>query len=429
MRALTALLAVLALGCLLPSPHVAQDAPANEPAIELMRLYREKGRNWSYRELNWTRAGVTKEQVIQYRVLKTSDADCEVSRSTVSTFEVNSSTEKFRFDDKDRSHAEWAAAALPTVEVKLAFRTFACKKHRERVGDVDVTTWVSTEFHPLVVRQTILGKDSLQSLTLTSFEESPTDPWLLYRIAGRTWTIRFGTAASPIYTRNTVKDVTDTQATVVSEQLDKDMKPFGGAAASQYTLTFSNAVYEMDFGPQPPSTRETFTCQAGEFDCAVSKFGDVKYYASARWSGLIVGSDAKNAGYELIEFDLGHDAMRFYRAAGNKLVRRITKDKVVTTETITVTALEGNKATVLTMVRDAQDKEIQRSESVVDVPERTAPVMAYAGQDEVALELECGTMACIRTMEGKVARYHHHGMLLFSDGDGTTIEAIEIDIE
>lgn len=421
---------LLTLMAVLVSVTAAQDAPKADPTVELMKLYREKGRAWTFREIQWHRGGVATEQHVHQRVdWVSAEKITLVTTRVTDNFNSDSVTESFPFTSEQHLHAEWADAKLPTVELKLPFRTFPCKKHRQRVGDVDVTSWVSTEFHPLVVRQSFVGKDRLHTRVLTGFDDTAFDRWLLYRVAGRSWLMQTRYGSTVQYLKNEVTEVAGTRVKVSVTMLDSKRKPIEGVPPVASTIE----IDATDFDPvelmPTPTKRVMYKCTAGEFHCDVMNYGDTSYYTSRRWGMLLVGTTGEDSSNDLVEFDLGHNAERFWYAKDNKLVRRITRGQTVTTETIVVTGAEATESTYLTVIHDAKGTEVSRTEGKIALTRPAAPFMPYANQDEVMIELECGKLAAIRTSKDGVVSHHYHGILALSEAPNEHSELIELDME
>lgn len=402
---------------LLASVNVAQDAPQPQPepdpAIELNRLFKQKDRQWTHRILTWSRGEATYVEnetstIVSIDVegwvdVKLVSDRAEGVGTSTSTFNANTVETKFKW---------YADVNLPVETIDTGFSEFECRKHRETVNGLQVTTWVSTEYHPLIVKQTALGPDSSVIRTLSDFQSQKTDPYLLYRKIGRSWTTRNtveleGMDAMVTYNRTTVTKLSDDSVTCNMEMLDADMKPMAGVGATEYEIELTTsddmAVYaEYAMGDQPKHEKKEIGI--GEFDCYMTSYGDTMTWTSTQWPGLAVYMETDMMVMELIEFDLGHDELKFYRTVGNYYETRTTTGDVVTSNRHEVTSVEDGKAIVTQTVYGAEGdvlttttytETLETDDGDEEADRELA--MPYDGQEEGWITTDGGSFAAIRT--------------------------------
>lgn len=427
----------------------AQDAKPEskpDPKVELMKLYKTAGTSWSYRTVTWDREGGAESSSESWRVEKIDDNRATVTHSG-RNLRGNSSwsgTEHRAIDKPWPDDVAFADTALPEETLDLGFAKFPCKKHSKIEDGEQVTHWVSTEHHPLVVKRVKLTPNSSEIRKLTSFQTSEVDVWLLYRMPGRSWTMKSSmTQGEHMHVsgyRQTVKSVDGMNATVTMEVLDKDLKAFPGMAPTEYKMEMRSAEPARNPQPQPvvASKNETIKVEAGEFACTVTEIGKTKTWMSTTWAGLMVRMEAENMVSELVAFDLGHDEGRFLRSAGNSATLRSATEvagmKIATISRRTVSAVTEGKATVININMDQNGREVGRSETSETVAEKASPLLAYSGQKEETIVTPAGTfVALVTELAPGQKTWTHHGVVvrqeMKTDDYSIIIEATELKLE
>ncbi|MBE7492852.1 MAG: hypothetical protein HS108_14010 [Planctomycetes bacterium] len=417
---------IFPLVCLLPlllAHTLAQDAPRPKSAgkTELLKLYRTAGTVWHHRVVSWQRGGAAESSTESGRVESVEGNNAVVVESTRTFTGLVNGTKTARDLSKPTDEdLAFADEKLPLEELDLGFARFACRRHRVTRDGEQITTWVSTEHHPLVIKQVRLGPDHSVIRKLTGFALATPDPWLLYRMAGRRWVHKNSTgkdAATTHYMVQTVKSVASDHAMVSMDMLDKDRKSMlGGVEIPPTRYNFTAIAEDGVLAENPPvPTREKLTTEAGEFDCMVTKTGETKVWMSAVWTMLVVKLESPTMVQELVEFDLGHDLLRFFRTAGNTETTRITTEvggmQATSLTRRTVTKFEDGKATVQTVTLDGNGREVTRNEMQLDVPDKTLPVLKYAGQREELVVTPAGNFVAIVQSPGNELRnWTHHGI-------------------
>lgn len=418
---------ILAATLLVAGAVIAQDEPPQpaKSAIRPMELYKAKGRAWTHRVTEWERGGKARTGNSRGKITE-SDGVIATYTSNL-TWEDGSggggSKGQVEVSDMDEDQKAWADAKLPEETLEAGGVKWQCRRHVAKAEGIETTTWVSSEYHPLIVKQVKLGKDYCRIEKLTSFESAELDPYGLYRIAGRSWLTRNTTrieGMDPIvsHTRWTVKECTPDGATLTMLMLDKDKKPMAGMDASDVTVPFKAASAEAaPEGDAPVLAREKKKCEAGEFDCWLSDVAGTKSWSSVNFPGLVVCIEYASGEIELIEFDLGHDPRRLYRTAGNYYVSSTTHSfggmQTRNSMRIEVSSVKDGKATYTTTSYDENGTEQFNNESTMRVPEPGTPMMPYTNQLEETISTPAGTFRCIRSDGGNgMVSWSWHGIVI-----------------
>lgn len=407
----------LALLLLAGSVNFAQDPkPAGEvdPAVQLMNLYRVKGRSWSHRVITWQRGSGPSVQISNGWVSEVKDGRAEVRSQIGGTGRgsVSSSVASHQLDDPNHKLRADAAKDAPEVEIDLGWRKFRCKKVKLDVEGAQRTSWISTEFHPLVVKHVEMRENGTTIMNLQSFLEAPVDPWLLYRKQGRKWTqqtlVRIGGnggarvgLGSTSKMQYRVKEARENSASWTMSMLDANGKP---SFSQDQEMQFTSGAIERDSAPIVDTSMQLKSCQAGEFLCWYTKQGGYETWSSVNWPGVLVAMEAKDYSMELVDFDLGHDEQAFFRAQGNSYELSTTSGGSTTKVRCEVTQLTDGTATFRTTALDADGKEVSATDSVQEVPELQETLMAYAGQVEELVVTPAGSFPAIRTTDDSGAR-------------------------
>jgi hypothetical protein len=184
---------------------------------------------------------------------------------------------------------------------------------------------------------------------------------------------------------------------------------------------------------------ETITVEAGAFACGVYESEDGKAWLSEQWPSLMVRVTEETGEVELVEFDLGHDGMRFYRTAGNFYVLRSTTSfggmDIESEMRMEVKSVKDGKAKYSIVSMDANGNEQMNSEQTMDVPAKEGVTMPYEDQVEETVTVAAGTFRCIKTeVEGSgMTMWMHHGIIvkstMSSDNIKMTQELTELKME
>jgi hypothetical protein len=336
-------------------------------------------------------------------------------------------TGEHRFADEAEANKHWADPALPVATLDMGFAKFECNKHVAKEEGIETTTWVSREYHPLIVKQVKLGKDSCEVRRLTSFDSALVDQFSLYRVAGRSWTLRNtltveGMDPLVTHTRYTVVAVDASKASYKTEMLDHNRKLMAGTQPTRSDIQFK--VDEL--GPAHAADVEVIVSQElceidlGEFECTKTEVLGVTSWMSVHWPMLPVKMELKGSTFELVEFDLGHDAMRFYRTAGNSYVLRSTTSfggmDMESEMRMEVKSIKDGKTKYVIVSMDQNGNELMRNEQTLDVPEKEGAAMPYDDQVEETVTVPAGTFRCIKTeVEGSgMTMWMHHGIVVKS---------------
>lgn len=413
-HAFTMLLAVIAVALGLGISRAQDTPPAAkpDPSVSLLKLYRTAGASWSYRIVSWHREGGASSSSESLRVESVTDGVARLATSgrSFSGDSVWRSSASQVLEAPNAEHLAWAAAGLPEETLNLGFASFACKKVQRKDAGQQVTTWVSTEFHPLVVKQVTLSAQAAEVRTLTAFQAAEVDPWLLYRVVGRSWTVRTTVTvpgADPMVSgyMQTVTALEADSATVSMQMLDQDLKPLAGIEPTESRMELRSAA-PAEGAPKPevaaqpaPTTREKLKTPAGEFDCQRTEYGASKIWMATTWPSLPVRIEAQNMVSELVAFDLGHDHGRFYRKAGNSWTLRSTTEagamRSVSLSRTSVLASADGTATLQMTSLDANGREIARNEFKSKILEATSPLLPYAGQQEELVNTPAGNFPAV----------------------------------
>ena len=304
-------LSIALLMLLLVAPAIlAQDEkPDNEakPEVVLRKLYATEGRAWNYRIIHWSRGESPVVETTSDCVAKIKDGKAEIKGDTFD-FEGDVMETRDSFldlDGADDDEKALVADDLPLETLDMGFRKFECRKLVRKDDGVQVTTWTSTEYHPLIVKQVTFEGDYTEIRKLTSFVSAERDPWLLYRMDGRHWktktTIKLGGVNQTNYSEYSVSNVTDSSADYTVLALDAQ-----GTVVSSTTLPIEFKQVSTAQAPAKPPTIEEKECEAGTFECYLTVNNGTKIWSSTVWTGLTVALEMKGVTSELVEFDLGH---------------------------------------------------------------------------------------------------------------------------
>jgi hypothetical protein len=395
----------VALLVLAATVGVAQDKPAAEPALELMALYKQSGRSWSYKIINSIQG---EAPLVKLSTTRITAVEGTIARCTTETSLADGTVLSSSSSDVDTSvvpeHAKaWAVDDLPIVKLDMGFATFECKKHQHKADGIQVTTWLSTEFHPLVVKRVTFESASTSVHKLTSFSAAQVDPWLLYKKEGRRWktksTINAGGRPTNSFVEYTVKEVREDAATYSMGMLDANGKAM---FTQDQEMKFTKPGVAAPAGKAPQTTMETKKVEAGEFQCNLMDLGGTKSWTSVQWPMLVVAMESNTFTMELIEFDIGHDEHLFYRTKGNHYtVRRVTTtDAGVSEATVMweVIDVAEDAATVRTTLTEGGKQMVTEDRHEFSTGDTEAVLFGEEEWEaEEWIEVEAGGFAALRT--------------------------------
>ncbi|MBX3473632.1 MAG: hypothetical protein KF754_04555 [Planctomycetes bacterium] len=422
-------LILVLLGLAVLSPMIvaqqADEAGKPDPKVALMKLYRTQGATWSHRMVSWSRGGLAVSSTETSKVEKATDAAATLSvagRSKDGNHTWSSNAIVY-FNKPAPEFLAYAGEKLVEETLDMGFAKFPCKKHRLTLEGQQLTTWVSTEHHPLIVKQVSLSADATEIRKLTSFQSTETDPWLLYRMVGRSWTLKT-TATMPGQdpivsgTRQTVTALEANATTITLEVLDSELKPMAGAEPMETRIELvSQAKKPAAMIEEGESAVETLRTGAGEFECRKSKLGASTVWMSTVWPTLLVKSQSANLVSELASFDLGHDASRLYRKAGNSFTQRITTTMGAMTFTSYtrqhVLKVEDETVTVAHISLDQNGREIGRNEVTMPLPASGDPLLGYDGQREELVSTPAGSFpGLVQDVGNGMKMWTYHGLMV-----------------
>jgi hypothetical protein len=429
------------LTLLLISPAiVAQDEkPIKPAAVELMTLYTKAGRSWTYRVIHSIRGESPDVETSTTRITKVEDGRAHCVTESESADRSRFSTSRFTVDPADvpEEAKAWAEASLPDELLDMGFRKFACKKHQVKTEAAQTTTWVSTEYHPLIVKQVAIesGITSIRKLTL--FNAADVDPWQLYRKEGRRWKTKMTMSVAGTvvvnFAEHSIKDALDDRATYIRTIMDDA----GAVVATEETKIKFEFPPEGRIDPASLKT-EMKTCSVGEFDCYVLEANGTKTWGSVQWPGLGVASSGNGLEMELVEFDLGHDPYKFYRTAGNFYVTKSTTKvqgiQIENSTRIEVKSVNELEVVWVITVYNKDNKETMRQEQPLTLPEKAEPA-AYAGEFEELVDTPAGPLPAIRAEtsageESALVNWTWNGIVVRSEQRmgvaETTVELVEL---
>jgi hypothetical protein len=403
-----ACLALVILLLISPAVIAQDDKPVKPQAIELMALYKKAGRSWTHRVIHSIRGESPDVETSTTRVTRFEDDKAHCVTESQSADRSRFSTSRFTIDPADvpEEAQAWGDAELPEETLDAGFRKFACKKHQVK-GEVRQTTaWISIEFHPLIVKQVTIEAETTSIRKLTAFNAAEVDPWQLYRLVGRSFKLK-GMEGDDVkaYFQSTVtkSDIEGADMEVV--QTDADGKQVGETTTARVDFTKRlGLVVPGGVDEVEPAGEEIVTVGAGEFECYIVELKEWKLYFSKTWVELPVKVEMGKGSFELVEFDLGHDAHKFYRTAGNFYemthtlrTANFNSDSRIRYE---VKSVEDNTCAYEMQMLDAKGKVTFSNEMKMEIPvaekgQRQVSA-AYAGQIEDMVATAAGVFPALR---------------------------------
>jgi hypothetical protein len=395
---------------LLISPAIVSqdDKPAKPAAVEQMALYKKAGRSWAHRVIHSIRGESPDVETSTMRITKLEEGRAHCVQETASADRTRFTSSSYTVDPADvpEEAQAWAEASLPEETLDMGFRKFACKKHQVKTETMQTTTWVSVEYHPLIVKQVTIEAQTTSIRKLTAFNAAEVDPWQLYRMVGRSFKLKGMEGESvKAYFQSTVTKSDTEGADLEVVQTDADGKQVGETTTTRANFTKRlGLVVPGGVEEVAPTGEETVTVGAGEFECYIVELKGWKLYFSKTWVELPIKVEMDKGSLELVEFDLGHDSHKFYRTAGNSYeVTNTIRMANFNTDSRTryeVMSVADNKSKYKMQMLDAKGKVTFSNEMEMGIPvvEGDEPVAAtaYDGQIEDMVSTTAGAFPAIR---------------------------------
>lgn len=406
--------AILLIALAVPCIFAQEEKPKLDvdPDIKLMGLYDTVGREWTHRDIHWSRGESPLVMTIHSKVESTGEAQAKVTLTNSDEWSgefVSTTTVELKKITSDMKGL--ADKNLPKETLDMGFRKFECRKHYREKDGSQITTWTSTEFHPLIVKQTVFSGSDYAIKKLTSFNNGEVDPWLLYRKDGRSWTYEM---AGGMTMKSTIKNVT-------SDGCEMETEMFKGDGTSMMAPTVTKIEFSTPgvgtgpfIKPMVPDEKEV-ECKAGKF--ASVSYDDGNTWMLKQYPGVIV----KSEGLELVAFDLGHDMHEFYRTVGNsytlKSTTKVAGFTIKQSMKYEVTKVDGRNVTYTMKSIDENGNVNGTSELSHTLPEvkegeEPAALSAYSGQVEELVYTPGGTFPGIRTESGDLTMWTWNGITI-----------------
>jgi hypothetical protein len=433
---------LLCLGILLLawSPDViAQDAkPEVDPDIELMRLFDTPGRSWTTRVIHWQRGESPYVETWHSKVDSVENRQARVTSSGETSWgDAGNTLRTFNLDAPDEDMLAYAARDLPLETLDMGFRSFECRRHVTKDDATEITTWVSTEFHPLIVKQTSFSADNYVIQKLTGFHDALVDPWQLWRMVGRSFKLKVSSEdEGEFHVTARVTGCDDSGADVEFTRDDEEEEPETERVEFNRRLT---TIVPEGLDAVEPAGEEAVKVKAGEFDCHLVEGEGWKAWISKVWTELPVKFESNKATMELVEFDLGHDMQRMYGTVGNTYTTRQTMRmpnmKMVTQVRHTVTKVEDGVSTYRIESLDEQGRVQFSQESEFPLRDRgDSPALRYSPDNvEEMVSVPAGRFPSFRTETDEMKSWSWNGILvrmeLKMEGLESLTELIEVKIQ
>jgi len=411
-------------------PVLAQDPLKPSPAaIELMALYKQAGRAWSYRVITSVRGETASVHTMAARVESYDGAiaQCQLQTRTADGSSATSRHERVDVSEVPETAKSWVAAEVPTVTLKTELGPYECKKHVHKADGRQVTTWVSTRFHPLIIKQVTFERDSTVIFKLDSFSEFPVDPFQLYRKEGRRWKSKAtGPRGIVSYTEIEVTAVRESGASFELVSLNaSEEEVLRQTADMPFTVPAVAAVI------QAPPAHRLKRCAAGSFLCSYTEQNGVKSWTSVNWPGLLVFMESKTITVELVEYNLGHHEDYFYRRVGNSYTLTTTtttkEGNTTNSEEFTVTVdSRTEKGAHADTERKREGKVVLRGEHNV-MPNDKPYGIFYSGQREEWLTCAAGSFPVLYIEEEGYRKWRWNGIAVrMEKRTADTVEITEL---
>jgi hypothetical protein len=323
---------------LAPAPAAAQDAAPKLAHVAPYWLYQQAGRRWTIRTLRWNSGSSTPE--ISYTRLEV--------KSVTATEAVVESLATNRWGGREgravRVTHKFDGSLLknlptdprtPVETITVMAGEFECFRRSFSLGEVTVTEWHSTRLPLLCVKSVQIGAGTTNIDQLSDFAEAPVEGGVVYRQAGRSWTMTSGVEGARTHQRWTVLSVKGRRANVRFENLDAEGRPVEGASTEMNQAIDNN--FEVPTGDRESRT-ELLQTPAGNIVATTVRWGDTRWWYARHWPGLLVKSESDGASSVLSAFDFGHDPAGFFRKPGNKatLVHSLKRDGQLTLKRLRV---------------------------------------------------------------------------------------------
>lgn len=428
---------LLAPLCLVGSTQ-AQDAPA----VDVLGLYKQVGRSWTVRTITWQRGSAPTREFRRHEVVAVNEDFCTLKTISLDKDGFESGGDQardLRFDETLRAASRPAQGASQT-RLAAAGISFACSLSETLTPNSSERVWRSTRFPALVVRQQIVRQDYVQVTDLVSFNEGVSDPWTLYRMVGRKWVYKVtegsGADAKVSFLVHEVIESNGELAKVKVTAQDKNRKAIEGDLGDVQTIDFDKAAPW-----KPPEKTKDREVVEGALNVARINWASLEVRAadgsefySRNWPGLLLKRTGKKGEQVLEEFYTGHDEMRQYRKAGNRVMTRNSyrfggRRGGESTSYSLVEVVEVNEKSVKirNVSLDADMRQMWAQES--NMPISPQAIYPHTGSEPIEERIftAAGVFQCLKdARDGKGASYstwRHHGVniRMLNEGDGYTM--------
>jgi hypothetical protein len=402
------MLGVVGVG-LFAAAVIAEDAPedaAPPPEVKAFHLFSERSMAWIERTVQHRRGSDPIEWHTWSSVEDLRDGTALVAFRSPGHPDPEQREGEHAIDLKYPPQAmqRWAEEPLTRETVDTGLMRMDCVRETVMKDGERVTRWVSVEYHPLVVREIRMTEDSITARMVLCLRDGHSDPYMLYRIPGRSWVMRSeadGEEAS--LTRYTVRGVTESGATVEVQHEDPEGELLSGPE-SRLVRFRDGALRLPDFGE--PVVRQT---ALGLMDCLpVAKADGSTAWYSRQYPTLPVLQEVDGVRTELVEFRNGHDVKMFRDKTGNSYTRRNMRVKAgrIHAATTRLTVSEAGRWFAVSGTWGGFG-EIHRA-AVPSGFVREEPVFTPAGVI-VALVVDCNDG------ENVARRWYHRGIVVYQE--------------
>jgi len=426
---------------LLVTVHVCYVTAEDEaPAAQIdMPLFQYAGASWSYRHLSWTRGGPPVEWHSSHRFDHANEDAATIRFNSPNHPQRNQREGTLAFDLKypPQYAVEAAKPGQPREDLVVEGQTYECIRVRITEPGVHITSWVSVQYFPLVVKESRVTATTVETRIMTGFRTVSIDPHAVFRVLGRSWTHRAafeidGMEPFVSMTRHEVVSLSVESATVRMTTLDGDGEPV--MESTDYEIEFPEVWQSSGIEPE----RKEITTPAGTFRCV--RYVDEGPWMSEVYAGMLVRHEAEDMVMELYEFSDGHDPKRFYRTVGNYYVEHHLQTKPFRHERFTryeviEVSEDSAKARIVEVDRDG-DPIGRPVEFDVAIDEMLGqPGAPYEELGERVIDTPAGRFACkLIEYENQDARaWRYLGLTMRAENNDPmntyTSELIELSIE
>jgi hypothetical protein len=370
---------------------------AQDSDIKELELFNHVGGAWTYRHLQWNRGAPPTEWRSSHRIESVEDGIASVRYSQPRHPDHNrrTGTHAIDLDNIPESFSAALDPGLPRKTFTVGSHNLECVRVHEVEDGVHVTRWVSVSYHPLIVKESRLLSNYVETTTMETFDITPPDPFQLYRVQGRSWkqrtTMDMGGMGPMVHiTRNEVVKVTDESATLRFTMLDGDGNEF--ASPTEVEIKFTDDEHHGGHeGAQVVLQRKEITTEAGTFMCVTH---DGQIWSSEIYPGLMVKYDMGETKMELIEFNDGHEPWDFYGTVGNYVEGTLHMEpEGEGTFRFEVIRVEDDKTTLKIHFFEEMDEETMERDEILNTFTEDGELELV---EEVTITIGAGTFACLK---------------------------------